>query len=585
MMKAIAHRRFLVFALAWLGFSGLACAQSFEDYFTNRQTFTAASGLLTGGNTNATVEPGEPKHGGKTGGHSLWISWVAPSNGVARFKTETSGFDTLLSAYHFNSTNDTTLDTLIETARNDDSEELGDRESKIEFGVAAGQRFEIAVDGYFGAVGGVKLTWSLDATPSPPPTILSTTPDTTLQIGDAITLAVALTNAPGGTKYKWFFNGVELADEKNTTLVISSMQVTNVGRYKLQIDVGSHITYFTLSTELQINTEGVNALAEPKVPDAPATALLGSDGSSFSPIAKFSRSASSGLTPQGAGPIGVVQGYTGSQIFNTTFATTDPAEPVHCNTVGGSSYWLAYQPPANGTITLDTIGSSYETVMEVYSYNAPPAGYRDLISVQCDRGSVPNAARVQFAVVKTRQYVVAVAGVNGARGTAYLNYSLNTNQLPHAPELTGTPQTLVVANGANVLLAPPVSGSPPLHFAWTKDTMAVTNSYSPAISLLNVSPADMGNYFVTVTNDLGVVSATLPLHVVLPPSCAFIPTSSNTLLLNLPTQDGLSYIVEEAADLHGPWQAWTNVFVGDGQPLTIPMPMELASDFFRVRVQ
>jgi len=94
---------------------------------------------------------------------------VSPTNGVARFKTETSGFDTLLSAYHFASTNDTTFDKLIATASNDDSEELADRESTIEFGVAAGQRFEIAVDGYFGAVGTVKLTWSLDVTPSPPP--------------------------------------------------------------------------------------------------------------------------------------------------------------------------------------------------------------------------------------------------------------------------------------------------------------------------------------------------------------------------------------------------------------------------------
>src|SRR5689334_10323648 len=266
LMKAIMKRRLIAFGLAWLGVSGLAQAQSFQDFFTNRQSFLSASGILSGNNSTATVEPGEPKHGGKTGGHSLWISWVAPSNGVARFKTETSGFDTLLSAYHFNSTNDTTFDKLVETARDDDSEELGDRESTIEFGAAAGQRFEIAVDGYFGAVGAIKLTWSLDATPNPPPTIVSTTPDATLQIGDPVTLNVVLTSGSGGTKFKWFFNGAELLDEKSTNLVIVAMQVTNVGRYKLQIDVGSHITFFTMSTELQINTEGAHALAEPKFP-------------------------------------------------------------------------------------------------------------------------------------------------------------------------------------------------------------------------------------------------------------------------------------------------------------------------------
>jgi len=577
LLKACTQQPWIAITLAFLAVGGFAQAQSFQDFFTNRETILVASGVLSGDNSNATVELGEPKHGGKTGGHSLWISWVSPSNGVARFKTETSGFDTLLSAYHFASTNDTTFDKLIETARNDDSEELGDRESTIEFGVAAGQRFEIAVDGYFGAVGTIKLTWRLDVTPNPPPTVVSTTSDTTLQIGAPMNLTVVLTNVSGSTKFQWFFNGAELLDEKSTNLVIAAMQVTNVGRYKLQIDVGSHITFFTASTELQINTEGAHALAEPKFPDAPVTALFGSDGVA-SLLVKPARLAAINAA-------GVVQGYTGSQIFNTTFATADPTEPIHCNTPGGASYWLAYQPPANGTVTLDTLGSSYDTVMEVYSYNVPPTSYQQLISVACDHGSVPGAARVQFAVIKTRQYVVAVAGVNGARGTAYLNYNLNTNQLPQAPGLTGPPPTLVVTNGADVVLTAPVIGSPPLHFAWAKDTVAMTNSYFPALALSRVSLLSAGFYSVTVTNDLGTVKTTLSLHVVVPSKSDLVQTSSSALTLNLPTQNGLSYTIEAAADLRGPWQAWTNQFIGSGEPLTIPMPLNANAQFFRVRVQ
>src|SRR6185503_2354919 len=149
--------RVLVIVLACCGLADFCHAQAFEDYFTNRETFTAAAGVLTGNNTTATVEPGEPLHAGKPGGHSLWISWVAPTNGVAHFKTETSGFDTLLAAYYFNPTNDTTLDKLLVAARDDDSEELADRESEIDFGVIAGHRYEIAVDGYYGAAGGIKL--------------------------------------------------------------------------------------------------------------------------------------------------------------------------------------------------------------------------------------------------------------------------------------------------------------------------------------------------------------------------------------------------------------------------------------------
>jgi hypothetical protein len=391
-----------------------------------------------------------------------------------------------------------------------------------------------------------------------------------------------LTNVQNNTKFQWYFNGVELVDEKSTNLVISAMQVTNVGHYKLLIDVGSHITFFTRSTELQINTEGANALAQGKFPDAPGTELVGSGG----PLIRQANAGVAIISPraQPAANFGVVLGYSGSQIFNTTFATTDPAEPMHCSVTGGSSYWLAYQPPASGTITLDTVGSSYDTVMEIYSYNIPPKGYQDLISITCDHAGVAGGSRVQIPVNKTRQYLVAVAGVNGARGTAFLNYSLNTNQLPLPPTLTSAAATVVVTNGANITLAPSISGSPPLHFAWSMNSVPITNSYAPGLSLLNVTPNQMGNYLVTITNDLGSTNALLPLHVVLPTSCSVVQTAPGNLQITLPTQAGLLYTVEAAPDLSGPWQSTGETLVGDGKALVLALP---AADigFYRIRIE
>jgi len=572
--------RVLMLVLACCGLADYCHAQAFEDYFTNRETFTAASGSLTGNNSIATVEPGEPLHAGKPGGHSLWISWVAPTNGVARFKTEASSFDTLLAAYYFNSTNDTTFDKLIVAARDDDSEELGDRESEIDFGVTAGHRYEIAVDGYYGAVGGIELQWSMNITTNPPPTILSTTPDTTLKIGDPITLLVALTNVPNGTRFQWFFNGAELLNQNSTNLVISSMQVTNVGRYKLQIDLGSGVTFFSSSTELQINTEGATALAQGKLPDAPGTELVGSDGTLI--VSRLIRSAILAATSPQA--IGVVRGYTGTQIFNTTYATTDPTEPRHCSLTGGYSYWLGYQPPTNGTVTLDTVGSTYDTVLEVYSYNVPPTTYDNLISLTCDHASVVGGSRVQLAVTKSRQYVVVVAGVNGAQGTAYLNYNLNTNQLPQPPAVVSAPQTLVVSNGADALLVPPITGTPPMHFFWSTNSAPMTNGYSPYLLMPHVTPAQTADYSVLVTNDLGKAIATMPLHVVVPPGCSLVQTVSNTLQMAFPTQSGLSYTIEEAADLRGPWFPLGQTFIGSGQTATVDLPIT-TNGYFRVSVQ
>ena len=121
-----------------------ATAQTLRDNFADREVLTTNQGRLDATNSTATLEPGEPRHGGKPGGHSLWISWIAQTNGVARFRTEGSGFDTLLSAYYLASTNEPALGQLVELARADDSEGLG-FESRVEFGALAGDRYEMEV--------------------------------------------------------------------------------------------------------------------------------------------------------------------------------------------------------------------------------------------------------------------------------------------------------------------------------------------------------------------------------------------------------------------------------------------------------
>src|SRR3954469_1203446 len=183
--------------LGWLAVSwpGESQAASFQDMFTNRETVTATSGRLDGDNSAASVELNEPRHGGKAGGHSLWISWVAPADGVATFVTDNNNFDTLLSAYYFNTTNDTTLDKLHEAARDDDLVGLG-QGSEIQFGARAGQRYEIAVDGFHGAIGSFRLRWDFINTTSAPPIIVSTPADAALKLGDNVTLTVNMVAGP-----------------------------------------------------------------------------------------------------------------------------------------------------------------------------------------------------------------------------------------------------------------------------------------------------------------------------------------------------------------------------------------------------
>jgi len=555
---------------------------AFQDIFANRQTTTSSSGRLTGNNSTATVEVGEPQIGGKPGDHSVWISWVAPTDGVATFDTHGSTFDTLLSAFFLGSTNDTTVDKLHEAARNDDDPNAPPT-SLIQFGALAGHHYEIGVAGFHGAAGEVVLNWSFVSISAPPPVIVGTPNDQAARQGDPVTLTV-LMQASSSVQLRWTLNGVEL-EEKTATLFIPSLQPSDLGRYTLRIKSGP-VSFDTTPTEIQINSDGqTNALARDKILDSTASPLIGEDGSGGGRQAATPRLLRRPTFQAASAPIGVVRGYNGSQIFSTIYATTDPSEPMHCGVTGGSSYWLTYEPPSDGTMTLDTIGSAYDTVMEVYTYNVPPQSYADLIPIGCDNDSagLHGPSRVRFAVIKTRPYVVVVDGVNGARGTAWLNYKLDTNQPPQAPTATVPLTTLVVTNGSSVLLEPPISGSPPLHYSWSKDGVIITNYSSTSMFLTGVTTAIGGDYTIVATNDLGTVTTIIRLKVTEPPQCSVAKTPAG-IQLQFPSSEGILYSIEEAPAVSGPWQSWPNPLAGNGQPIAVTLT-NAGTRFFRLRLE
>lgn len=120
-------------------------------------------------------------------------------------------------------------------------------------------------------------------------------------------------------------------------------------------------------------------------------------------------------------------GYNGTQTF-VTAPGKDPAEPSACGVIGGASYWFTYQPPTNGIATFDTKGTAFNTVLGVYVDNGSGCGYSCLLPVTCN-DNISNGvywSQVQWTASPKTNYFVMFDGVNGAYGTAYLNYSLNT---------------------------------------------------------------------------------------------------------------------------------------------------------------
>lgn len=545
-------RVWVIRLLALLAGWGVAVqAQGFVDAFALRTEVTALQGRLTGSNVGATIEVDEPRHGGKSPAKSVWITFVSPATGLMSLEVDGQDFDVLLGVYRVKAGQPALLKNLERVARSDDSD--AGTSASVEFGVKAGERYEIAVDGFARSSGAFQMDWQVEDLGVAVPTLVATTPDQAFRPGDRVVITYATEDYDDDddVKLHWFLNDVELENEEEPTLVIPSLSEANVGQYRVRVDTDD-LRFFTEAVEVQMSTEGLNTtLARNKPEDSMESPLVGAGSLRPSPLRN--------AAPAGDG---VSRGYNGSQIFNTVYAGRDPQEPVHCGQGSGSSYWFAYQAPEAGTVVMDTVGSTFDTVLAAYTYEMPYAGYASLREIGCDDNSAPDgkASVVSFRVSPTRYYVVVVDGVNGAKGRAHLNYRLETNSVPVlvAPRIQQTPADRVVAQGTPVTLEVVAEGSAPLAYRWILPSAEPLVTTNGVLALGEVQLPQGGLYQVEISNAAGAVtSAPVGLTVWSDP------------VLELDGMPGAAWVryglqgpgavpAEIASEVQGPWTPWTN---------------------------
>ena len=131
-----------------------------NDAFSRATSVTGASFSVAGSSMGATAEIGEPTHAGQRGGKSVWWNWTAPASGTLTVTTQGSTFDTLLGIY-----TGTAVQSLTRIGSNDD-ESSSVRTSRVSLTVAAGMTYRIAVDGYQGAQGSIRLAGTFVSQPT-----------------------------------------------------------------------------------------------------------------------------------------------------------------------------------------------------------------------------------------------------------------------------------------------------------------------------------------------------------------------------------------------------------------------------------
>ena len=104
-------------------------------------------------------------------------------------------------------------------------------------------------------------------------------------------------------------------------------------------------------------------------------------------------------------------------------ASKETGEPNHNGNPGGHSLWWTWTAPASGSVTNDTIGSNFDTVLAVYTGDS--LATLALVVSDDDSGGSGNTSRVVFEAVAGTTYQIAVDGYSGSTGNVLLNISMN----------------------------------------------------------------------------------------------------------------------------------------------------------------
>jgi hypothetical protein len=357
-----------------------------NDNFANATVLSGSSVTITGTNANATKEAGEPNHGGNTGGKSVWYRWTAPSSGTVTIDTHGSSFDTLLGAY-----TGTSVSALTTVASDDDDPAGGTTTSKVTFAATAGTTYMIAVDGYGGVAGSITLNVSLTAGALMPPTGVSASDGA---YTDGVHLSWnAVSGATAYAVWRYTTNDSTKATQVNTASITGTTFIDNTAT------PGATYYYWV-------------------------TAKNASSISAFSAADTGYRAAVGPLNNNFANRITI----TGTSVTTTgsnVGASKETGEPsTVAGNAGGRSVWWTWTAPTSGKVTIDTHGSTFDTLLGVYSGSS--LGSLTVVAANDDDpAGGTTTSKVVFNAVAGTTYQILVDGYGGATGNITLNLSLS----------------------------------------------------------------------------------------------------------------------------------------------------------------
>ena len=452
-----------------------------NDAFELQKTIPAGlPASVSGSNSLASKEAGEPNHAGNAGGASVWFSWTPSATGpVGVTLCGSAPLDPLLGIY-----TGTGVNTLTPVAANDDAPaaDCGGSASEVQFNATAGTTYRIAVDGKGGSEGSFDLDLSSRPANDDFAGAVPLGPGLPAFGNGGTSLATKQAGEPnhagdaGGHSLWYSFTPASSGDVSISTCTENSKLDTLLAVY-----TGSAVNGLT---QVAANDDATDEGCEDSDSELRFSAAAGTtyriavDGKggtvgSFDLTVQGARENDDFTKAEALGP-----GLPSSTSGSTDLAGKQAGEPNHAGNAGGSSVWYSLTPSATGPIRIDVCAFSFDSLLAVYTGSAvnaltPVASNDD--SAICGAES----SSVQFNATAGTTYRFAVDGKDGGEGFFELDlYG------PPANDAFGSSSTIgaslpAFASGSN-RLATKQAGEP--NHAGDAGGKSVWYSWTPAAS-------------------------------------------------------------------------------------------------------
>lgn len=427
-----------------------------NDSFAGRHPITTLPAILTASTLNATADPGEPPHHYISGPFkTLWWTWTAPASGVYTLSTDGSSFDTILAVYVGNS-----VDALGEIRSIDDAG--FDWTSTVVFPASAGVSYHFVVDGYDGEAGNVQLSFFQNAPmvndyfanrvpiSGVNQTVSGHNVGSTVEFGEP---SHAGFPARSSVWWTWTpnFNGpVTISTGGSIFDTILSVYTGSTIGTLLSVASNDDFDYpFTLTSEVSFF-----AVAGNPYHIAVSAFATGQEGLGNILLHVGRAPANDNFADRLT-----LTGDLAEAEAQTTGATLEGLEPVpNANFPGSRSVWWTWTAPRTGSATLSTDGSSFDTILAVYTGNT--LNGLSLVGENNDRVDVKiRTSLLSFGAVGGTTYQIQLAGVDDLSGRARLTLTMDARSQLSLPEFRSDGTTSLAllgeADRSYILMASP----------------------------------------------------------------------------------------------------------------------------------